>query len=155
EVARSVQQREGLPLPHGCVTWLRYVLDAERHTRGCPRVFVEYSELVAHPRSAVERVVASLAVDWPRPLAAAAGEIGEFIEPALRHQIADRAAIDDMGEHSAWLHQALRDYEALARGSDEAGQARLDELRSDFDAADALFTPAYKHEAAARKHEAA
>jgi glycosyltransferase involved in cell wall biosynthesis len=153
EVARSVQRREGLPLPHGCVAWLRCVLDAERQSRGHPRAFLSYADLVADPRSAIERAIAPLAVDWPRPLGAIAAEVREFVDPGLRHEVADAKAIDDMGDVSPWLHQALDHYAALAHGGDDGVPARIDALRAQFDAADALFTPAFRHDADLRTTE--
>ena len=146
EVARSVQRREGLPLPHGCVAWLRCVLEAEHQTRGHPRAFLSYGDLLADPRAAIERVVAALPVDWPRTLDEIAGEIREFVEPGLRHQVAERSAIDALGDRSPWLRQALSYCEALAHAGDDCVLTRLDALRAEFDAADALFTPAYKHD---------
>jgi glycosyltransferase involved in cell wall biosynthesis len=146
EVARSVRQREGLPLPHGCVVWLRCMLDAEHQTRGHQRAFLSYGDFVADPRAAITGLVASLGVDWPQPLDEVAGEIRAFVEPGLRHQVADDNAIGDIGDHSQWLHQTLDCYETLARGNDNCVLARLDALRAEFDTADALFTPVWKHD---------
>jgi hypothetical protein len=64
--------------------WLKYSLLAERDTRGLPRVFVEYANLVEDWRREVKRVSAALAIDlntWDE------GAIEKFLEPDLhRHR---------------------------------------------------------------------
>ena len=148
--------RNELALPHGCLTWLRCVLDAERQTRGHPRAFLRYAELVDDPGAAIERLVAALPVSWPRPPGEVAGELQEFIDPALRTQIADANAIDEIGDYSPWLRQALQFHELLASGADEKAARRgIDGLSTAFNAADAAFTPAIKHEIKTHRAEAA
>src|SRR5262249_21755546 len=83
-------------------------------------------------------------LEWPEPLDKVAGDIHAFIDPGLRHQTADDNAIDEMGEHSPWLRQALGYYRALARNGGHDVLEQLDALREQFDAADALFTPALR-----------
>ena len=121
EVAKSLQHRDGLPLAHGCLLWLRHVLEAERQTRGHPRVFLRYPDLLAGPRAAIGRMRTNLGVTWPRPLKSSLAEIEEFLDPSLRTQIAQERDIDDMGDFSPWLRQAYECHEALARSpSDRA-----------------------------------
>jgi hypothetical protein len=43
--------------------WLKYSLLAERHTRGLPRVFVEYANLLDDWRREVKRISAALPID--------------------------------------------------------------------------------------------
>ena len=156
EVARSLAVRNDLTLPHGCLTWLRGVLDAERQSRGHPRAFLRYRELVDDPRAALERLVAALPVAWPRTPGEAGRELQEFIDPALRVQIADARAVDGMGDYSPWLRQAMHCYELLASGADEAAARHgLDELTAVFDTADAAFTPAIEHEIKTNRAEVA
>src|SRR5262249_8383971 len=156
EVANSLAARNHLTLPHGCLTWLRGVLDAERQSRGHPRAFLRYRELVDDPSAALERLVAALPVAWPRTPGEAARERQEFIDPALRVQIADARAVDGMGDYSPWLRQAMHCYELLASGADEAAARHgLDQLSAVFDAADAAFTPAIEHEIKTNRAEVA
>jgi hypothetical protein len=65
EVARSLEGLHDLSLPLGCLTWLRHVLDAERATRGHPRVFVHYHELLSEPSLIAARVGPLIRPIWP------------------------------------------------------------------------------------------
>ena len=148
EVARSLQNRDGLPLAHGCLLWLCHVLDAEHHTRGHPRVFLRYPDLLARPRSVIDRLGTGLGVAWPRQVESSLGEIEDFLDPSLRHQIAHVGEIDDMGDFSPWLRQAYECCDALVRSpTDRAVRRRLDSLHAAFAASDAAFTPVFKHQA--------
>lgn len=148
EVAKSLQSRDGLPLAHGCLLWLSHVLEAERRTRSHPRVFLRYRDLLAGPRSVIDRMRKGLGVTWPRPLKSSLGEIEEFLDPSLQTQIAQDRDIDDMGDFSPWLRQTYECYEALVRSpTDRAARRRLDSLHAAFAASDAAFTPVFKHRA--------
>lgn len=63
--------------------WLKFNLLAERHTRGVPRVFVDYANLLEDWRRETKRISAALAVDLETRDEAA---IDEFLEADLRRQ---------------------------------------------------------------------
>jgi hypothetical protein len=63
--------------------WLKYTLLAERGTRGMPRVFVEYANLLEDWRREVKRVSAALAIDLDTR--DEEGTVEEFLSPDLRH----------------------------------------------------------------------
>ena len=63
--------------------WLKANLLAERHTRGLPRVFVEYANLLDDWRREIKRISAALAIDLNTR---DEGAIEEFLRPDLRHQ---------------------------------------------------------------------
>lgn len=50
DVCRSLQERDHLSAGHAGQIWLTYTLDAERGSRGLPRAFVRYEELLERPR---------------------------------------------------------------------------------------------------------
>jgi hypothetical protein len=157
EVAKSLQSRDGLPLAHGCLLWLRHVLDAERLTRGYPRVFFHYQDLLAEPNVIINRIGKDLGIKWPRPVESSIGEIEDFLDPNLRTQVAEERDIDDMGGYSPWLRQAYDCYEALVRSpTDRRAKRKLDNLHAAFEASDAAFTPvlaALRETLAAKQHE--
>jgi hypothetical protein len=62
--------------------WLKYTLLAERDTRGMPRVFVDYANLLEDWRREVKRISTALAVDLDTGDSAA---IDEFLTTDLRH----------------------------------------------------------------------
>lgn len=93
EVARSLAARADVPefrpaaIPatdRGLLLWLRYTLDAERHSRGLPRHAVEYQRLLGDWRPAVEPLVAAGLLAPPTEAARAA--VDAFLDPGLRRQ---------------------------------------------------------------------
>jgi hypothetical protein len=53
EVAGSLAARDGLATPYSCLVWLRAMLEAERHTRGYRRSFVDYAALLSDWRATI------------------------------------------------------------------------------------------------------
>lgn len=146
EVANSMQKRDGLPITHGCLLWLRYVLDAERHTRGHPRVFIRYRDLLAEPRSTIDRIGAELTIKWPRQIKSRFEEIENFLDLGLRTQIAEERDFDDMGDFSPWLRQANESHQALVRTPvDNVAIQQLNSLYAAFAASDAAFTSVLRY----------
>lgn len=85
-VAGSLGHRNGLSLRASTLAWLAHSLDAERATRGQPRVFVSFENFMRDWRSEMERVSRDLDLQWPRTLSEVAEEVEEFIEPGLVHE---------------------------------------------------------------------
>ncbi len=54
EVAQSLEKRDGLSIEHGLRLWYSYMREAERNTRGSPRVFVFYDDLLGNWRRVVK-----------------------------------------------------------------------------------------------------
>jgi hypothetical protein len=63
--------------------WLKFNLLAERHTRGLPRVFVEYTSLLDNWSREIARISDALAIDLN---IRDEGAIEEFLKPDLRRQ---------------------------------------------------------------------
>lgn len=83
EVAASLARRDGMERDRAELLWLQHVAAAERETRGLPRVFVRYDDLLADWRRVVERVATLLPEGALRPDAAS---IEAFLDPGLRRQ---------------------------------------------------------------------
>ena len=91
--------------------WLKYTLLAERNTRGVPRVFVEYANLLEDWRREVKRVSAALEIDlstWDE------GAIEDFLTPDLQHHrhgspVPEPFGTDWMSVVYGALHAAARD----------------------------------------------
>jgi hypothetical protein len=82
EAIKSVTAAARTSPEFGGALWLKYSLLAERNTRGLPRVFVEYANLMADWRQEVKRISTTLAVDLNTQNE---GTIEEFLAPDLRH----------------------------------------------------------------------
>lgn len=83
-VVNSIARRNELPAKVSLLSWLAHTLDAERATRGQPRVFVSYERLLADWRHEADRISAALDLPWPA-IDSAAAEIDAFMRPDLDH----------------------------------------------------------------------
>src|ERR1019366_6499945 len=109
EVAQSLEKRDGLPLAHGCLLWLRHVLDAERETRGSRRVFVHYHDLLSDP-ARVASLIASQLTEKTLALNERNGrKVSSLIDPKLRHHVAEPEELHRPEAFYPWLWDA---YEA-------------------------------------------
>lgn len=98
EVARSLAARSRVPefrpaavaaTSRTLLLWLRYVLDAERHSRDMPRVAIDYSCLVSDWRTAIEPLRAVAPLDVPTPGSAADAAVAALSNGQLhRHRAA-------------------------------------------------------------------
>ena len=124
--------------------WLKYNLLAERHTRGLPRVFVEYANLLDDWRREIKRISAALAIDLNTR---DEGAIEEFLTPDLRHQrycgpVTEPFGTDWISAVYEVLRAAARDepwdesaldrvFEAY-RASEHGFRTALEDFRKDF-----------------------
>lgn len=138
EVARSLERREGLGEARSLLLWLRYTLDAERDTRGHRRAFVAFDDLLGDWRTALERVARDAGIAWPVPFAAAAAEIGRFLDPDLRHHVASEPPADGLARLARDAFVAVH---ALRDGETAERHAAIDRIRAVLDAADVAFAP--------------
>lgn len=137
EVARSLAARANVPqfrpaaIPatsRSLLLWLRYVLDAERHSRDMSRSVVAYADVIADWRQALAPIFTS---DWLSPPSIAiAGEIDAFLDPGLRRQQSNDELPADVPPEAVVLLRSLQ--KGLA---DESAEAQLlrDQIADTFD----------------------
>lgn len=125
--ARSLSARDTTPGETAELLQVMELLNAERHTRGMPRAWARYDDLLADWRGATDAIAAMLGVDWPACDAAA---IQAFLTPELRHQTAAEA-----GPLATRLHAAAR------TGDEAAIRAEFDLVRAVLDEHDRLIGP--------------
>lgn len=120
EVIASLATRDRATPELSSALWLKYNLLAERQTRGLPRVFLEYADLLDDWRREIGRISAALAIDLS---ARDERAIEEFLRPDLRRQRNGGPVTDLFAAN--WLSEA---YEALcAAARDEPmAESRLD-----------------------------
>lgn len=90
-------------------SWLRYTLLAERGSRGVPRVFVEYSNLLENWRREVKRISTTLRIDLD---SGDENAIDEFLTSDLRHHRHGGPVAEPFG--TDWVSVA---YELLSAAS--------------------------------------
>jgi len=121
-----------------CAWWLKYSLLAERDTRGVPRVFVEYSNLLADWRREVKRISTALAIDLD---VKDEGEVDEFLTPDLRHHQTRGAVTEPFG--TDWISTVYETLAAAAR--DESwDESELDRVFEAYGASERGFRQAFE-----------
>ena len=117
--------------------WLKYSLLAERNTRGVPRVFVEYANLLEDWRREVKRISTALAIELS---AQDEAEIDQFLTPELRHHEHRGPVTEPFG--TDWISAV---YEALsAAARDEPwDQSELDRVAEAYGACERGFRMAF------------
>jgi hypothetical protein len=140
EVARSLEERNGIPFHEGCLLWLRHVIEAERTTRQIPRVFVNYESLLENWFPEVDRVAEALRVPRPSASDEAAVAMTEFLSPRLRHHAFSLDELDTRTDVVDWIPRGYHALRSLtANGEDEAARRELDQIRGEFDRACLAF----------------
>ncbi|WP_236056617.1 sulfotransferase family protein [Mycobacterium sp. SM1] len=119
--------------------WLKYCLLAERDTRGLPRVFVEYPNLLDNWRREVRRISAALGIELNSP---DAGAIEEFLTPDLhRHRHAGPVTEPFGTDWVSTVYEALR---AAAR-DEPWDEAELDRVFEAYRASEYGFRKALEN----------
>ena len=134
EVALSLASRDAFSAEKSASLWLNYNLAAEASTRGLPRVFVSFDELLGHPAETLDRMAERLGVDWPRAPGEVAGELREFLVPSLRNHRADSIADPDFGRFARWVLPLFEGLEAARLGETLALERIADAAREELGA---------------------
>jgi hypothetical protein len=136
EVAESLRARDSFPREKSLLLWSSYMIAVERDTRGKPRTFVSYDQLMNDWRSVRSRIERDTGVQFPRATATAAVEIDRFLNLDLRHHQAsldDLLSRDDVSDDVKTLYRvfvAACEGAEIDEASLEAVQARLAEIEA-------------------------
>lgn len=122
----------------GSAWWLKYTLLAERDTRGVPRVFVEYANLLEDWRREVKRISAALAIDLN---AQDEDAIDEFLTPDLQHHRHDGPVAEPFG--GDWISAVYEELRAAAR-DEPWDESELDRVFEAYRASERGFRTAFE-----------
>jgi hypothetical protein len=118
--------------------WLKFNLLAERHTRGLPRVFVDYANLLDDWRREIKRISAALEINLDTPDEDA---VEEFLSRDLHRQQHSGPVIEPFG--TDWLSTVYEQVAAAARDNRWDGSA-LDRVFEAYQASEYGFRTAFK-----------
>ena len=138
EVIGSLSSLAGATPELTSALWLKANLLAERHTRGLPRVFVDYASLLEDWRREITRVSAALEVELNTR---GEGEIAEFLTPDLRRQRSCDSVTDFFG--TDWISVVYEAVRAAARDESWDGSA-LDRVFEAYRASEHDFRTAFE-----------
>ena len=143
EVARSLGSRDALSTGHCLLLWLRYVVDAESASRGLPRAFVAYSNVIDDWRDELATALEKLNLRLPNLSILADPGADGFIEPKLRHHTLKMEDSEADARVHSWIEDAFTALHVLHENPYAAGAMQtLDRIRREFDTACAAFEPA-------------
>jgi hypothetical protein len=138
EVIASLAARSGASPELSSALWLKYNLLAERHTRGLPRLFVEYPNLLDNWRLEVKRISAALAIDLN---ARDEGAVEEFLQQNQRRQRHRGPVTEPFG--TDWVSAVYEALRAAARDEPWDGSA-LDRVFEAYRASEHGFRTAFE-----------
>jgi hypothetical protein len=153
EVAASLVKRNDMFSQYAVLLWLRHVLDAEQGSRGFPRVFINYRDLLHDWRAVVSKIERGLGLELPRKVDEIVDEMGQFVSADLRHHAEEDGLVLDNMALSGWIRRA---YLVLLRwteqGEDQGDYGELDALLQIVDEAAPAFAGLLRasHDALAR-----
>jgi GT2 family glycosyltransferase len=139
DVAASLGARDGIGAARAGLLWLRHVLEAERGTRGRPRVVVRYEELVGELgwRAVATRIAQELGLDWPNRPSAVGSAIDAYLAPELRHH-REGGLGRQAGDVRGWVERV---HAAFLDGAESALREACDAVARELDHADQLYLP--------------
>ncbi|MGB8275105.1 MAG: sulfotransferase [Alphaproteobacteria bacterium] len=134
EVSLSLERRDGIDYEKSILLWLRHNLNAELWSRGYPRLFVRYRDLLDDPAGIVLRIGRQLGISWPKPKDEGLRCVRAFMEPSLRHHSAESE--DELFKKGPLGGMVRQTWQALidaTRDGAAPDEARFDALRKDLD----------------------
>ncbi len=139
EIASSMRARDGWSEHRTLMLWLRYMLAAERDTRGLVRCFAGYEQLMNDWRGTVGRVSDVLGLAFPPRNPAVEREIDGFIRPDMRHHRHGADALLQRDDIADCVRQAWRCFGDAAETGAVDGAA-LDRIGALLDDAEATLS---------------
>lgn len=141
EVSASFASHPNLRVPPELASalWLKNSLLAERHTRGLPRVFVEYANLLEDWRPQIQRISTALGIELNIP---DEGAIDEFLKPDLRHQRQPGTVTEIFG--TDWISTVYEVLSGAAR-DEPCDASALDRVYAAYRASEHGFRTVFGH----------
>lgn len=111
EVVDSLKAGAQVAPEHVRALWLKATLMAERNSRGVPRVWVDYANLLEDWRREIKRIAVELGIELDCSDERA---VDEFLTPDLRHHHRCGSVTDGFG--ASWISSA---YEAMCTAAED------------------------------------
>jgi hypothetical protein len=129
EVAASLYRRDQLRPEEGLQLWLRYVLDAEKMSRGHARSFISYADLLADWKATIKKLRKDLRIRSRLSVRGRNSAVSAFLAAGQRHHDFP----DDLAHVHPWIAGAYKAVKRLDRAAhDKAGSARLHRIAAEL-----------------------
>ena len=136
DVAASLEGRNKIDSFVAYLIWLRHVLDAEADSRGLPRAYMRYDQLLSDAPDSLDRICRDLGLSLPQRVAPSTEiDIDAFLSPDLRHHWSEDDGLLSDTDISKWVRGSFHILEKWTRGEADAEHVgELDRIRAAFDA---------------------
>ncbi len=131
EVVGSLQKRDGFSREKALVLWLSHSLSAEFHSRSCPRIFMDFDQVVKNPAEVLLRIEKEANLVFPIPVNQAVEKIDGFVSPDLRHHKIDTAVGHSHEGLSSMADELYRIFNEMSRGNTGSYEL-IDGIAADF-----------------------
>lgn len=129
-VAISLKNRNQFPIQKGLILWVDHQVHAMYHTQSCPRVIVDYDQLIEHPCVQLERIANALNITFD-PYCAATIEYAEkFLDKSLRRVHCPNRQLESAPDELSAV--ALKLYYLLLRESNATVAEEDNQMGSDM-----------------------
>jgi hypothetical protein len=139
EVAMSLEKRDGFSSGKSYLLWLRYMLEAEKQTRGKDRLFVSYQDMLSDWKILATKIENAFGFTFPDKVEDAADSVETFLQKSLRHNVADNSALKSVHPFISDVYDALK--QAVA-GHEQECITIMDAVGSEINKSDTLYVPA-------------
>ena len=122
-------------LERGLLIWLRHILDAEVGSRGTPRSWSTYEQLLEDWRGCLRRIGRDLDLGWPRLNPDSERRIDLFLDTSHRHHVNNSVHLARRIEVPEWVRDAFAIILNFGENGETAeGRQTLEDIRGAFDA---------------------
>jgi len=140
EVCASLGARNGFSVGRSLLLWLTYVLEAERASRGAPRVVFRYEDFLLDWRAIMRRLETGLDVRLGAWTPDAELEVDAFLSASDRHHVVPPDLLQARADVVDWVKRTHALMEKVAGGDDNVAP-ELDAVRAEFQASLVVFAP--------------
>ncbi|TJV06780.1 MAG: hypothetical protein E5Y12_03420 [Mesorhizobium sp.] len=143
-VIASLANRNGFTMNFSSLLWLRHELEAERATRGRPRVVLSYESLLDDWRYSIDRITDAFGLGWPRPEGEWQFLLSKHFSTDNQHFTASTELLDADPRIIDWIKDAYAALTMLRSDDVDAGaMAELDRIKAEFDSVAKIFGDAF------------
>ncbi|WP_028578953.1 sulfotransferase family protein [Desulfogranum japonicum] len=127
EVAMSLHKRNNFSFEKGFLLWCYHLLYAEKYSRNCCRVVLEYEKLLSHTEETLRYISREIGVDFITKYNERRGQVEDFLDPQLRHH--DTTVTENVVSVPGVVRKIVQRLEGF---NVENVQAEFDLLMSEF-----------------------
>jgi len=132
EVAQSLEKRDNFSREKTEVLWMNAMLSAERHSRGYPRIFISFDQLLNRTEKTIEEISGKLSLRLSKHFNENAGSIHAFLEPSLKHYNLFSRVDSSLMPLTVTMYKYFQKLSALGCADDHDILQHIDVLREKY-----------------------